>query len=272
MTKALFDVSGTVVLVSGGSRGIGLAIAEAFQAEGAKVIITGRDEETLMAACEAAPAAPHAVSFRTCDVADTDQITGCVDAVIAEHGRIDTLVNCAGINKRMPALDYTPEDFDRIMEINLRGAFFMAQAVGRQMVRQGSGSQIGIDSLSTYGSLARVAPYGMSKAGLSSMTRVLALEWGRHGVRVNAVAPGFILTDLTEKLWQDPNLQAWNRTVTPLGRMGAPADLVGTVIFLASPAAAFLTGQVIRVDGGVSAGINWPIDGDYTVGIEDPAR
>ncbi|MFT7594953.1 MAG: gluconate 5-dehydrogenase [Paracoccaceae bacterium] len=109
----------------------------------------------------------------------------------------------------------------------------------------------------------------MSKSGLSSMTHALALEWGNHGVRVNGLAPGFILTDLTEKLWSDPNLQAWNQTITPLGRMGAVDDLVGTAIFLASPAAGFLTGQVIRVDGGASAGINWPINGDFQVKLHD---
>ena len=265
MADDLFDVAGTVVLVSGGSRGIGLALAEAFAARGARVVITGRDEATLKEACGASASAPHAMSWQACDVADTDEISTCVDAVVADHGRIDTLINCAGVNKRMPALDYTPEDYDRIFDINLRGAFFMAQAVGRQMVKQGSGNQINIDSLSTHGSLAKVAPYGMAKSGLSSMTRVLALEWGKHGVRVNAIAPGFILTDLTEQLWSDPNLQAWNRTVTPLGRMGAVEDLVGTAIFLASPAAAYLTGQVIRVDGGTSAGINWPINGEFEV-------
>lgn len=266
MANNPFDVTGTVVLVSGGSRGIGLAIALAFAEQGARVVITGRDADSLQAACKDAP---HPISFQICDVADTDAITVCVDAVVASHGRIDTLINCAGVNKRMPAVDFTPKEFDQILGINLRGAFFMSQTVGKQMIRQGSGNQINIDSLSTYGSLAQVAPYGMSKSGLSSMTHALALEWGRHGVRVNGLAPGFILTDLTKKLWADPNLQAWNKTITPLGRMGSAGDLVGTAIFLASPAAGFLTGQVIRVDGGASAGINWPISGDFEVKLRD---
>lgn len=265
MTGNLFDVSNTVVVVSGGSRGIGLAIAEAFAAQGAKVVITGRDQTTLQAACSATRPTPHAMSCQPCDVADVGAVAACVDAITADHGRIDTLINCAGVNIRKPALDYTADEYDRIMDVNLRGAFFMAQAVGKQMQRQGSGNQINIDSLSSNAPLAQIAPYAMSKSGMSSMTRALALEWGKHGVRVNAVAPGFILTELTKKLWSDPNLQAWNRTVTPLGRMGAVEDLIGTAIFLASPAAAFLTGQVIRVDGGASAGINWPIDGDYEV-------
>ncbi|MEX0955517.1 MAG: SDR family oxidoreductase [Rhizobiaceae bacterium] len=264
-----FDVSDTVVLVSGGSRGIGLAIAKAFVAQGAKVIVTGRDQDALSAACQVVAPSPFLMDHRICDVADTDTINACVNTVVAEHGRIDTLINCAGVNKRMPALDYSPEEYDRIMNTNLRGAFFMAQAVGRQMIRQGGGNQINIDSLSSYNSLSQVAPYGMAKSGLSSMTRALALEWGKHGVRVNGLAPGFILTELTEPLWSDPNLQAWYQTIAPLRRMGTVEDLTGTAIFLASPAAGFLTGQIIRVDGGASAGINWPIDGGFEVRLPD---
>ncbi len=269
MAANQFDVSDMVILVSGGSRGIGLAIARAFAERGARVVVTGRDEDALLAACATIEPNPHRMGHRTCDVADTGSIEACVDSVVEEYGRIDTLINCAGINKRMPAVDYTPDDYDQIMDINLRGAFFMAQAVGKQMIAQGFGSQINIDSLTTYGSLAQVAPYGMAKSGMSSMTRVMALEWGKHGIRVNGLAPGFILTDLTEKLWSDPNLQAWNRTITPLGRMGTVDDLTGTAIFLASPASGFLTGQIIRVDGGASAGINWPINGAFEVRLPD---
>ncbi len=254
----LFNVAYTIVLVSGGSRGIGLSMAEAFAERGATVVITGRSES-----CD------HALSYQRCDVADEASIKACVAAVIAEHGRIDTLINCAGVNKRMPAVDYTADEFDQIMNINLRGTFLMSQAVGKHMINQGSGNIINIDSLSTYGGLTQVVPYAMSKSGMSSMTRGLALEWGKHGVRVNGLAPGFILTDLTKKLWSDPNMQAWNKTITPLGRMGSVDDLIGTALFLASPAAAYMTGQTLRVDGGASAGINWPIAGDFTVELEE---
>lgn len=269
MTINLFDVSNSVVLVSGGSRGIGLAIAKAFVVHGAKVIITGRDETSLQKACADTPPSPYPMTYETCDVAGTDAISTCIDAVVSQFDRIDTLVNCAGVNNRMPAEDYTPEQFDQIMSINLRGTFFMAQTVGKQMIKQGSGNQINIDSLSTLGSISQITPYSMSKSAVSNMTRALALEWGKHGVRVNGLAPGFILTDLTEKLWSDPNLRAWNQTVTPLKRMGKVEDLIGTAIFLASPAAKFLTGQIIRVDGGASAGINWPINGEFEVKIKE---
>lgn len=269
MMKNLFDVSNNVVLVSGGSRGIGFALAEAFAQHGANVIITGRNEQTLNEACKNTKPSLHPITSQVCDVADTDAITTCIDAVMTDHGRIDTLINCAGINIRKSVTDFSPDEYDQVLNINLKGAFFMAQTVGKQMIKQRSGSQINIDSLSTYGSLAQVAPYGMSKSGLSSMTRIMALEWGKHGVRVNGLAPGFILTDLTRKLWSDPNMQAWNRTITPMQRMGQVEDLIGTAIFLASPAAAFLTGQIIRVDGGASAGINWPINGDFQVKTTD---
>lgn len=263
MPDHLFDVENTIVLVSGGSRGIGLAIAQAFSQRGATVVITGRDEASLIDACG------KNMTYRTCDIADETSIKTCVDSVVSEHGRIDTLVNCAGVNTRKPAIEFTTAEYDKIMDINLRGSFFMSQAVGKQMILQKSGNQINIDSLSTHGPLTNVLPYAMSKSGLSSMTRGLAQEWGKHGVRVNGLAPGFILTDLTEKLWSDPGMHAWNRATTPLQRMGSVSDLVGTAIFLASPAAAFLTGQIIRVDGGASAGINWPITGDFDVTMND---
>lgn len=262
MSKNPFNVTNSVVLISGGSRGIGLAIAEAFAEQGANVIITGRKEDALIAACAASD---HDLTYETCDVANEASINTCVNATIAKHSRIDTLVNCAGVNTRKPATDFTAAEFDQIMNINLRGAFLMSQAVGKQQIKQGSGNQINIDSLSTHGPLPQVVPYAMSKSGMTSMTRGLALEWGKHGVRVNGIAPGFILTDLTKKLWSDPKMQAWNRSICPMQRMGAVEDLTATAIYLASSAASFLTGQTIRVDGGASAGLNWPIAGDFEV-------
>lgn len=261
----LFNVADQVILVSGGSRGIGFAIAESFAQQGAKVIITGRDESALKAACNNVENVPHSLSYQTCDVADEKIIASCVDKIIADYGHIDCLINCAGVNKRMPALEYSAAEFDQIMDINLRGAFLMSQAVGKKMVERGSGNQINIDSLSTHLPLPQILPYAMSKAGLSNMTRGMALEWGKHGVRVNAIAPGFILTDLTKKMWDNENMLAWHKVTTPLQHMGQVVDLVGTAIFLASKGASFITGQIIRVDGGASAGTNWPIAGDFEV-------
>lgn len=262
MTDAMFSVADQVVLVSGGSRGIGHALAAGFAARGASVVITGRDAQTLRTAAETASRGSKPVTFQECDVSRPDDAARAVGAVLKQHGRIDTLVNVAGVNVRQPAERFTEEQFDFVMDINLRGAFFMAQAAGKSMLERQSGSIINIDSLNSEAPLKNVAPYAISKSGMKAMTRTLAMEWGPRGVRVNGLAPGFILTDLTQKLWSDPTMQEWGRFNTPLGRLGKPEDLVGTAVFLASPAAAFLTGQTIYVDGGFNAGRAWPIPGD----------
>ncbi|HEY3965646.1 MAG TPA: SDR family oxidoreductase, partial [Planctomycetaceae bacterium] len=175
-------------------------------------------------------------------------------------GRIDTLLNVAGVNKRKKAETFSPEEYDFILNINLRGLFFLSQAVGKQLIAQKSGTIINIDSLNTDSPLKGVLPYAVSKAGVSMMTRGMAAEWGEHGVRVNAIAPGFILTDLTNNLWSIPTMQQWGQANTPLQRLGHVDDLIGTAIYLASNASAFMTGQVLYVDGGMSAGTLWPIE------------
>ena len=260
MSDELFSVRDQVVLVSGGSRGIGKAIAAGFAQRGAKVIITGREAETLQAtAREISPANGPAVSGMVCDVADTAAIRRLVEQVMAECGRIDTLVNVAGVNRRQPAETYTEEDYDFILDINLKGVFLLSQAVGKQQLARGQGCQINIASLNSDKPLRNVLPYAVSKAGVLQMTKALALEWGLRGVRVNGIAPGFILTDLTRKLWSDPTMHAWGMANTPQRRMGTPEDMVGAAIFLASAASAFMTGQTIYVDGGFTAGFAWPI-------------
>ncbi|MCA9077787.1 MAG: SDR family oxidoreductase [Planctomycetaceae bacterium] len=262
MTDSLFDVSDQVVLVSGGSRGIGKALARGFAERNALVVIAGREAATLKTAAEDISVGAHPVQTVVCDVAETAQIEQCVQQVINDCGHIDTLLNVAGVNIRQPANDFTDEQFDFVLDINLRGAFFMAQKVGRHLTERGSGCVINIDSLNSHSPLTNVTPYAMSKCGLNGMTQALAREWGPDGVRVNGLAPGFILTDLTQQLWSDPTMQEWGRFNTPMSRLGLPDDLVGTAVFLASPAAAFLTGQTIYVDGGLISGRNWPIPTD----------
>ncbi|MEZ6067090.1 MAG: SDR family oxidoreductase [Planctomycetaceae bacterium] len=270
MPDSLFSVRDQVVLVSGGTRGIGRAIATGFAHRGARVIVTGRSPDGVATGVQAINAAVRAslgdltadVAGRVCDVTTAAAVADVVTEIHREHGRIDALVNVAGVNIRQPALDFDEQQYDYVVDTNLKGAFLMAQAVGRKMIDQGAGSIVNIDSLNSAGPLKNVAPYAMSKCGLSGMTRALAIEWGPSGVRVNGLAPGFILTDLTQRLWSDETMLAWGETNTPLGRLGRPDDLVGTAIFLASPAAAFLTGQTIYVDGGFLAGRIWPIPGD----------
>lgn len=258
MNDRLFSVTDQVVLVSGGSRGIGKTIAKGFAAHGARVIVTGRVEETLRATADEITGAESVVPI-VCDVVDPVSIAALVRQVCARFDRIDTLVNVAGVNRRKPALEITEDDYDFVVDVNVKGAFFLAQAAGKQMIEQRGGSIINIESLNSDRPLKNVLPYAASKAGMNNMTKALAMEWGEFGVRVNGLAPGFILTDLTQKLWSDQTMHQWGVTNTPLGRLGQPEDMVGTAIFLASPAAAFLTGQTIFVDGGFTAGWEWPI-------------
>lgn len=260
MPDPLFTVADQVVLVSGGSRGIGKAIARGFAERGANVIITGRERDTLEETARELSADDRVVTPIVCDVAKPDDITRLVSAAVERFGRIDCLLNVAGVNKRQRAETFTIEDYDFILDINLKGAFLLAKEVGKHMIERKSGTQINIDSLNTYGPLPGVLPYAMSKAGMVMMTRGMAAEWGPRGVRVNSIAPGFVLTDMTNKLWSQPHMQKWADENTPLKRLGEVDDMVGAAIFLASPASAFMTGQVVRVDGGMTAGIMWPIE------------
>lgn len=260
MTDALFNVSDQVVLVSGGSRGIGKALARGFAQRGATVIVTGREADTLEQTASELSTGDSVVTPIVCDVAKPDDITRVVKTAIDQFGRIDCLLNVAGVNIRQRVETFTIEEYDFILDINLKGAFLLSKEVGKHMLERKSGTQINIDSLNTYGPLPGVLPYAMSKAGMVMMTRGLAMEWGPKGVRVNSIAPGFILTDLTHKLWSQPHMQDWADKNTPLKRLGEVDDLVGAAIFLAAPASAFMTGQVVRVDGGMTAGIMWPIE------------
>lgn len=260
MQDKLFSVEEQVVLVPGGSRGIGRALAEGFAERDARVIIAGREAGTIAQTAAEISKGKHAVAAEVCDVSRPEDVTRLVDHVIEKFGHIDTLVSVAGVNKRMKVENYSMEEYDWIVNINLRGAFAVAQAAGRHMIARKSGAIINIDSLNTYAPLTGVAPYAMSKAGVLMMTRALANEWGKHGVRVNSIAPGFFPTALSGKLWAQEKMSGWARTNTPLGKLGDVKELVGAAIYLASPASAFVTGQTIRVDGGFSAGIAWPID------------
>jgi gluconate 5-dehydrogenase len=256
----LFSVADQVVVVSGGSRGIGRALAAGFAARGACVVICGREAATLESAAREISASKHQVQTVVCDVSKLDDVARLTATTAEKFGRIDTLVNVAGVNKRKKAETFTPEEFDFILDINLRGLFFLSQEVGKRMIAAKKGTIINIDSLNTNSPLKGVLPYAISKAGVSMMTRGMAAEWGEHGVRVNAIAPGFILTDMTSKLWSNPTMQKWNQSVCPLRRLGQVDDLVGTAIYLASKASSFMTGQVLYVDGGMSAGTLWPIE------------
>ena len=251
MIYDLFSVKDKVVHVSGGSRGIGLAIAKAFAEAGARVVVSARNEESLKAT---------GLDYEVCDVTDAEGIRNTVDRIVTKFGRLDVLFNVAGINFRHGAETFPVDKFDEIMAVNVRGNYLMASACGRAMVAQRSGKIINIASLHTTQSIQGVSAYGTSKGAIGSMTRALAVEWAPYNIQVNALAPGFIVTDLNRKLWENQAMRGWVVNRTPATRLGEPGDLVGTAIFLASAASDFVTGVVLNVDGGYNAGSLWPLE------------
>jgi NAD(P)-dependent dehydrogenase (short-subunit alcohol dehydrogenase family) len=247
----LFDLTGRVAIIAGGSRGIGFAIAEGLASAGAAVVVansTPAQGEKAAAAIRAQGAEARAIPV---DLARRESIDRLVSATLETHGRIDILVNAVGVIKRGPIEDVSEADWDTMMGINLRGAFLLCQAVGREMIKRKQGKIINISSNISQVLQPHRGAYAVTKAGMSHLTRVLGLEWAPHGINVNAIAPAPTITDINRKFFEDnpKDLEARKASV-PLGRLGAPADYVGAAIFLASRAANFVTGQTYFVDGG----------------------
>lgn len=255
-----FRLEGRVAFVTGASRGIGKAIALGLASAGADVALGGRDRETLAPVAAEIEALGRRALAVPLDVADLDAIPAAVESILAELGGIHILVNNAGTNIRKDSLEYTPEDWDYVANTNLKGTFFLTQAVARHMVEQRRGKILNIGSMSAYLGLPTLPAYASSKAALQQLTRMLAVEWADYNIQVNAIAPGWIATDLTAPLQQNPEMRPryeWVISRTPAGRFGNPEELSGAAVFLCSPAADFITGQVLAVDGGILAGSDW---------------
>ena len=255
--KSFFGLEGKVALVTGAGRGLGRAMALALGQAGADLALVSRTKEELREVNEKIRALDpeRKVLSVPADLALSDEIPGLVDTVLAEFGRIDILVNNAGRNVRGPAENVAIEDWDGVVDLNLKSAFVMAQAVGRAMIRQGYGKIINTASLTSFIGLPNMVAYCASRGGVAQMTKALAVEWAKYGVRVNAIAPGYFMTKLTEPLFQDPERKKWILSKIPMGRTGDPEkDLSGVVVFLASPASDYITGQIIISDGGWMAG------------------
>ncbi|MFG1372007.1 SDR family NAD(P)-dependent oxidoreductase [Xanthobacter oligotrophicus] len=247
-------LQGKIVIVTGGGRGLGRAISEGFAAAGAHVVLTGRTAATVEEASAAIAAQGGAAEGFAADVSREDDVDALCRAVVARHGRIDALVNNAGINPWYKAAEDTSlDEWRAVVDTNLTGVFLAARAAGRLMLAQGEGAIVNVTSVAGRVGLARTTAYCAAKGGVELMTRQLALEWAKKGVRVNAVGPGYFETDLTEGLRHNPKLAERVTARTPMGRFGHPQELVGACLFLASPAASYITGASLAVDGGWTA-------------------
>ena len=246
-----FDLSGRIAVVTGAGRGIGRAIAEGLARHGASVVLSGRTAATLT---EAAAAIGEPASVQVADVAREADVLALRDAVLARHGRIDVLVNNAGINPVFRGIErISLQDWQSIIDINLTGSFLCCKHLGEVMVGQGRGSIINVSSVAGHVGLLRSVPYCASKGGVELLTKALALDWAKRGVRVNALAPGWVDTDLTHGLLEHDVHGSRLLDHTPIGRFATPGDLVGAAVFLASDASAYMTGQSLLIDGGWTA-------------------
>jgi NAD(P)-dependent dehydrogenase (short-subunit alcohol dehydrogenase family) len=232
-------------VVTGGARGIGRAIAQRFIEEGARVVLGDRDEAALAATASALGCAALA-----CDVARRHDIDELIAGCVARYGRIDILVNNAGVTHAADFLDLTEADFDRVLAINVKSAFLAAQAAARHMIAQGRGTIINMSSINAVLAIPNQIPYAVSKGAMGQLTKVTALALAPHGIRVNAIGPGTILTDLARSIMTDRAAEQRILARTPLGRCGEPAEVAGIAAFLASDDASYLTGQTIYPDGG----------------------
>ena len=246
-----FDLTGRICIVTGGGRGIGRAIAEGLARHGATVVLSGRTEAVLN---ETAAAIGERASVQTADVAREADVLALRDTVLARHGRIDVLVNNAGINPIFRGIERTSlEDWQSIIDINLTGTFLCCKYIGGVMAEQGGGSIINISSVGGHVGLLRSVPYCASKGGVEMLTRALALDWAKRGVRVNTLAPGWVDTDLTHGLLEHDVHGKRLLDHTPMGRFATGGDMAGAAVFLASDASAYMTGQSLLIDGGWTA-------------------
>jgi gluconate 5-dehydrogenase len=251
MTHPLFDISGRTALVTGSSRGIGLALARGLAEAGCTVVLNGRDGDRLAKAAAGLPGGRvHTAVF---DVTDGTSVAAGIADVEERVGPLDILVNNAGMQLRAPLLEFAETDWHRILDANLTSAFLVGREAARRMTERGHGKIVNICSLQSEVVRPGIAPYAATKGALKMLTKGMCADWGPSGVQVNGLGPGYIETELTRPLVEDEEFSAWVRRRTPAGRWGRTEDLVGGLLFLASPAADFVGGQILYVDGGMTS-------------------
>jgi NAD(P)-dependent dehydrogenase (short-subunit alcohol dehydrogenase family) len=257
MSAQIFSLEGKTAVVTGGTSGIGRAIAIGLAEAGADVVATGRRRQQVEEAATEIEAHGRKSLRQASDVNDRASLEKLLAATLEKFGKVDILVNCAGIIKRTPTLDVGEEEWANILNTNLTGTLRASQVFGRHMIERGQGRIINIASLNSFVALTEVAAYAASKAGVASLTRSLAVEWSKRGVTVNAIAPGVFRTDINAKLLDSTARGQELLLRTPMGRFGRTEELVGAAIYLASDSASFVTGEVLVVDGGfLASGVN----------------
>ncbi len=249
----LFDLTGRVAIMTGAGRGLGRTMALALAAAGADLVLASRTASELDSLVDEIEALGRRAVAVPTDVTSPEACEAMVAAAVDGLGRLDVLVNNAGTNVRKPALELTPDEFDSVLQVNLKGYYNGARAAGAHFVAQGSGKLINVSSILGSVALPNQAAYASSKGAIDQLTKVLAIEWAEANVQVNGLAPTYFETDLTRPLYEDPERKAFIEDRTPMGRWGQPHELAGAVIFLAGDASNFVTGQTILVDGGWTA-------------------
>jgi len=261
--EKIFSLEGKVILLTGAIGGIGSVLAKGLADVGAKMALCDLDPEKLEALAYEINISGAAKSFLL-NILKMDSIKSCVDNVVKEFGRIDVLINCAGINKREGFLDVEEETYDRIMGVNLKGTYFLTQEVAKHMIRVKKGNIINFASHNSVGMLGGVSVYGATKSAITALTRSMAVEWARYNIRANAIAPGHILTPLTTVTWEHPERSRYLKERIAMGRPGNPEEILGLAIMLASDASSYQSGMMYHVDGGCLAGGQpWPFDTNF---------
>lgn len=254
-TDQLFDVSGKVALITGSSSGLGLAFAQCLAERGARVIMNGRDHRKLRSAIDSLKSIHGHIAGYVFDITDPVETQNAIASIVREHGRIDVLVNNAGINIRAPLHEFTDEDWDKVIGINLTGTYRVSKEVAPHMIRQKQGKIINIGSMQSELGRPTIAPYAASKGGVKMLTKGMATDWAGYNIQVNAIGPGYFKTELTRPLYENPEFDAWLCNRTPSKRWGDPSELFGALLFLASDASSYVNGQMIYVDGGLLASV-----------------
>jgi gluconate 5-dehydrogenase len=249
----LFNLTGKVALITGSSRGLGRTFAEALGRAGAQIIINSRNKDQLNTTVSELSDSGLDVRGFAFDVTDVDAIDEAIGDVESEMGRIDILVNNAGINIRAPLEDMDISTWRTVLDTNLTSAFLVSRRIARGMIERKDGRIINICSLLSAHARKTIAPYCAAKSGLKMLTMSMATEWGQHGIRANAIGPGYFNTEMNRSLYEDPEFDGWIRGRTPMARWGLPKELIGAAIYLASDASSFTSGQLLYVDGGVLA-------------------